>query len=125
MTRILLVEDDDQYRPLLERLLTRAGHEVVAVSDGAQALPSLMERPADVVITDLIMPGKEGLETIRELRRQWPDLPIIAMSGGGRRQPTDYLRAARMLGAVRTLEKPFAVDDLLATIAEVTGKAAP
>lgn len=112
-TRILVVEDDEQYRSLVQRTLERGGYEVVAVADGDRALELAADPALRLVITDLIMPGKEGLETLMDLRRTRPTLPVLAMSGGGRGNPGDYLKAARLLGAAGTLQKPFAVRDLL------------
>lgn len=115
--RILVVDDDEQYRSLMQRTLERAGHQVVTAEDGTAAVVAAQDATLELVITDLIMPGKEGLETIMELRRLRPGLPLIAMSGGGRGNPGDYLKAARLLGATRTLEKPFGVQDLLDAVA--------
>jgi CheY-like chemotaxis protein len=103
MSTILVVDDDETFRRLLCQTLLRAGHEVLAADDGRGALRLYRQQPADLVITDLIMPEQEGLETILELRRLQPDLKIIAISGGGRMVPGDYLPIARHLGAARTL----------------------
>lgn len=124
MARVLLVDDDAQMLDVLARLMTRAGHEVTVVTDGAEALRKTLEHEFDIVVTDLIMPGKEGLETIRELHRRQPGLPVIAMSGGGRSAPADYLEAARLFGAARTLSKPFPSEELLNAIAALVPPAA-
>ncbi len=121
--RILVVEDDEQYRLLVQRTLQRGGYEVVAVADGNQAVEAARDPEVRLVVTDLIMPGKEGLETMMELRRARPSLPVIAMSGGGRGNPGDYLKAARLLGAAGTLQKPFAVRDLLDLVGRTLGPA--
>lgn len=116
-THILLVDDEAAVRNALERVLTRAGYTVMAVENGAQAIEYAQQRPVDLVVTDLIMPEQEGIETIVRLRRIHPNLPIVAMSGGGSGDPADYLKIARGLGAKATLAKPFHPDVLLTTIA--------
>jgi CheY-like chemotaxis protein len=117
--RILIVDDDAGVRRLLRRLLTAAGYEVQEATDGHVALEAYARQPSDVVITDIVMPGKEGLETIRELRRRAANVRIIAMSAGGDsgRGLHDYLKMAKLLGAVQILPKPFSRDDLLDAVA--------
>lgn len=122
MPRILLVDDDDTFRKALRMSLARMGHDVVEARDGKEAVRLIREDPPDVMITDLVMPEKEGLETIDEVRRQYPDLKIIAMSGGGRVNGSDYLKIARAMGADRVLAKPFSVDEIAASLAELLGK---
>jgi CheY-like chemotaxis protein len=116
MAHILLIDDDDGFRRMLRRTLERAGHSVTEAGDGAQALHALRDITVDLVITDLIMPEMEGIETIRELRQSHPDLGIIAMSGGGRMTPEGYLAAAKVFGAARVLAKPFENEELFAAI---------
>jgi DNA-binding response OmpR family regulator len=99
--------------------LTRSGYQVTEARDGAEGLRIHRGDPADLIITDVVMPEKEGLETILELRKEFPALKILAISGGGRNQPGDYLPVARKLGANRTLAKPFARAELLAAIREL------
>lgn len=120
MHRILVVDDNASIRFLLTRILTSAGYEVEEASDGQVALASYAKRPSDLVITDLIMPDKEGLETIRELRRRHPGVRIIAISGGGSggHGMTEYLETARLLGARRTLAKPFSQEEVLKAVTE-------
>ena len=120
MGRIMVVEDDKSVRELLREILKRAGHDVMAAGNGKEALSLYKKSPADLIITNILMPEKEGLETIQELRRENPDIKIIAISGGGQIGPADYLEVARRFGAMRTFSKPFdrkellkAVDDLL------------
>jgi len=120
MGRILIVEDDKSVRELLQDILGRAGHEVVAARNGKEAIAQYKNSPADLIITNILMPEKEGLETIQELSREDPEIKIIAISGGGQIGPADYLEIARRFGAMRTFSKPFdrkellkAVDDLL------------
>ena len=120
-SRILIIEDDAEVRELLSTLLTRAGHQVSAASDGIEGIHAFRTDPRDLIITDLVMPGNEGLETIVDLRNEFPDLKIIAISGGGLDGQNNYLNAARLCGATMTFRKPFknqeiidAVNDLLA-----------
>jgi CheY-like chemotaxis protein len=116
MANILLVDDEEQLRELLTFLLEDAGHSVQEAVDGNEALESYRNQRADVVVTDIVMPNKEGTETILELRRNYPDIKIIAMSGGGRNNPQDYLKLAKTFGANMTLAKPFTNEEFLAAI---------
>ena len=118
MPRILLIEDDDELRKVIAQSLEHAGHEVSQAADGRQGLDIFHVANFDLVLTDLVMPGKEGVETIIELRRENPDLKIIAMSGGMPRS-SFYLNLAGHLGAQRTLAKPFTPTELLGVINEV------
>ena len=105
--RILIVDDDDATREILGDLLEIEGYLVSNVSDGITGLELHREKPFDLVITDIIMPNKEGLETIRELRDIYPQVKIIAISGGGRIAPQNYLVMAEKLGADITFDKPI------------------
>ncbi len=121
MARILIIEDDTQTRVMLRQMLTREGYEVVDAPDGKMGTRLYREEPTDLVITDLIMPEKEGIETIRELKQGYPDIKIIAISGGGRIEPEEYLCLAKKLGAERTFAKPIRREDLLGAIRELVG----
>ena len=119
MTRILLVDDDDGLRRVLAQALTQQGFDVQEASNGNEALACYDRQGADIVILDVVMPEKEGLETIVELRRR-PVIPgIIVMSGGGQISPKIYLKIAKAHRADRVLEKPFSCEDLLDAVAEV------
>ena len=107
MATILLVDDDDQFRDMARVLLERQGHMVEIARNGNEALARYRELRPDLVITDVIMPDMEGLETIRELRRISADIKIIAMSGGGRKSTSMYLKHAKEMGAAAILAKPF------------------
>jgi CheY-like chemotaxis protein len=107
MAVVLVIEDDEHLRRLLRTVLERAGYTVEEAANGAAGLKQFSIRPADVVVTDIIMPEKEGLETIIELKRDYPHVKIIAISGGGAALDAQYLPSAKALGADRTLEKPF------------------
>lgn len=125
MPRILLVDDDDIFRGIIHRMLTRIGYEVEDASDGKQALEVFRRWRADLVMTDLIMPEMEGYETIMGLRKIQSDVKVIAMSGGGRIDAADYLALAKKLGAKRTLEKPFEFKQLVAALTDVMGEPPP
>jgi DNA-binding response OmpR family regulator len=111
--RVLIADDDDGIRTLYGRILARAGYEVVEAADGNQALDSIRKGMFDVLITDLVMPNREGLETIRVIRKGHSKLKIIAVSGaiGG-----GYLKVASKLGADAALTKPVSPEDLLAAV---------
>lgn len=119
MPRILVVDDDEQIRAMLRMTLEREGHAVAEAGDGNKAMYSYAADPADLVIMDIVMPEKEGIETIMELRRQYGDVKIIAISGGGRVNPEDYLRWARTFGVQHTFTKPVDRRELLAAIDEL------
>jgi DNA-binding response OmpR family regulator len=112
--RVLVVDDEPQIRDLLAESLERAGFDVDTAGDGIEALKCFRTYPADVVVTDIIMPDQEGIETIIQLRRENPELAIIAISGGGAIAPDGYLGTARLLGARSTFAKPFSIADLVA-----------
>ena len=119
MARILVIEDDLDVRRLLRDVLGRAGHGVVEAADGAEGIERARSQPVDLVITDILMPEKEGIETILELKSGWKDVKIIAISGGGRVGPDDYLESARLVGAQRTFTKPFDPKALLQAVEEL------
>lgn len=119
MIKILVIEDDNSFRNVLVQMLTRAGYDVKQAGDGNQAVEVCRAFEPDLVLTDIIMPDKEGLETIQELLGISPNMKIIAMSGGGKFGPDSYLPLAQKLGAKATLQKPFMREELLSTIAEV------
>ena len=119
MAHILIIDDDDQFRGMLRQFIERNGHEVTEASGGKEGIRLYQENPTDLIITDLIMPGKDGIETIQELKKIFPRVKIIAISGGGRLGPEDYLHLAKMLGAKRILSKPIKLSELSKTIEEL------
>lgn len=119
MPRILLVDDDDAFRGILRVMLESLGHEVIEVSDAKHAIQELPVKRVDVLLTDLLMPEKDGFEMIRFVRKHAPTVGIIAMSGGGKIGPARYLDMAEQLGAICTLSKPFSRTDLEGAIATV------
>jgi DNA-binding response OmpR family regulator len=116
MARILIIDDDEQVLDMLYESLTREGYDVLRASNGEQGLRLYRQEPVDLIITDIIMPEKEGIETIIELRKDFPDVKIIAMSGGGRIVTKDYLHLAKIFGVQRTFKKPVAREQLLDAI---------
>jgi len=116
MARVLIIDDEPQMRRVLREALERAGYTVDEANDGLHALVRFADNQPDVVVTDIIMPQREGLETIQALRQKCPNLPIIAISGGGRQTPDGYLTLATSLGANRAFAKPFQVKDLVAAV---------
>ncbi len=119
MARILLIDDDELLRKVLRMTLVHFGHTVSEASDGQEGLRLYDKEGADLLITDIIMPEKEGLEVLMSLRNRQPPVKMIAMSGGGRINATDYLALAKRLGADRVLAKPFSNEALLAAIDEL------
>ena len=119
MAKILIIDDDNQFRKMLRLMLEKEGYEIAEASDGAMGIQIYQKEPADVVITDLIMDGKEGIETIRELRRDFPDVKIIAISGGGIIKSEYYLQIAGLLGVQRTFAKPFKNKEILEAVNEL------
>jgi CheY-like chemotaxis protein len=115
----LVVDDDPSIRSSLGKLLTTAGHEVILAENGLEATRLWREAGPDLVILDLFMPEKDGLETLMELRKQTPRLAIIAMSGGARQM--DLLPEAKLLGASRTIEKPFTAAAMMALVDSALG----
>ncbi|MBG0775307.1 MAG: response regulator [Desulfovibrionaceae bacterium] len=117
MPTIVLVEDDDQIRTMLQETLALEGYRVLAAENGIKALEVLKEHEADLLITDILMPEKEGLGLITEVRRQAPHLPIIAVSGGAPNiQAGCNLELAGLFGANHVFQKPLDIDDLLRTV---------
>jgi DNA-binding response OmpR family regulator len=113
MVRILVIDDNAPTRDILRQALEQAGYEVVEAPDGRVGIARQRAMPAEVIITDILMPEQEGFETIRELRRDFPTTGIIAMSGGGQIGCDTLLTIAARLGAQRVLQKPFGLHDML------------
>jgi len=119
MSRILVIDDDEIVRDTLRLVLTGAGHQVALAGDGKAGLKAFSELSPDLVITDILMPEKEGMETIGDIRRITGATPIIAISGGGRIGNMDFLAAAQHFGADRTFAKPFEPDQVLDAVSEL------
>jgi len=119
--RVLIVDDDEQIRVLLQQMMEWAGFDVLVAENGKVAMKMQSQQPADLVITDLIMPEQEGLETISWLKKDYPGIKIIAISGGGRIGPEAYLPAALELGADLVFSKPFDVQEVVNSVKNLLG----
>jgi CheY-like chemotaxis protein len=118
MARILVIDDDKDLLVVIEHALTKAGHSVVTANNGIAAEKLFRAEAFDLIITDIVMPEREGLETIIVLRREFPHIPVIAMTGA-QKNSVLYLQIATRLGARGVLEKPFSRPALLAAVASV------
>ena len=119
MVQILLIEDDIQFSHMLEKMLQQDGHQVVTASDGVEALKILPTIKPALILTDILMPHLDGVETIMQLAKQGNEVPIIAMSGGRRSISAEFnLDSAKLLGVKAVLAKPFSRADLRLAIAE-------
>ena len=121
MAKILIVDDDVKFTELLQSILQELGHHAELSADGVQAVEKLRTESFDVLVLDLIMPKKDGLEVLIDIRKQQKDLKVIAMSGGGYGSASDYLSWAKTLGVHRTLPKPFSRDEFLLAVSECLG----
>jgi CheY-like chemotaxis protein len=132
MGSILIIDDEEDIRDALQMVLESVGHDVKVASNGNEAIALQREAPADLIITDIIMPGKDGVNTIKEIRKDFPVIRIIAISGGGSVQPneyvpeaistTAYLAAAKEAGADRVFTKPFERKDLIQAVDDLFGR---
>lgn len=118
MAHILVIDDNAPLREMLELMLTAAGHSVATAADGCEGVKLFRAARADLVITDLVMPNREGIETILALRRECPGLGIIAISGGSDHSAT-WLAMAQQVGACCTFTKPFCFQQLTEAIATI------
>lgn len=116
MSKVLIIEDDAQFCDMLRRAAEDAGHTVATAANGRIGLKHAADFQPDVVVTDIFMPDKEGLETIVDLRKLWPDLPIIAISGVASIGSSNVLDLAVQLGAAQAFHKPLAINDLMGAI---------
>jgi len=119
MARILVIDDQEPIRRIVRRALEQAGHEVVDASDGGIGMEILARQPADVVISDIFMPGQDGILTLRQIRKQFPDVKVIVMSGGDSTGLLDLRRDAELLGAVKSLQKPFTGREIVELVRSV------
>jgi CheY-like chemotaxis protein len=120
MAHILVIDDDVQFLQYLNEVLSDEGHNVETVPNGSKGMRMLTQKPFDILITDIFMPEKDGIELLRDLRKTKIEIKIIAISGGGNNySPEMALSVAKMLGTARTLNKPFTKKDLLPVINEM------
>ena len=132
MTKVMIIDDEEDIRIVLNEIFVRAGFDVAVASNGEDGLNLLREQGADLVITDIIMPGSDGVETAYDIRMEFPKTKIIVMSGGGNIAPQEYepnaittsayLASAAAIGADLTLTKPFDRDELIKAAKELTSK---
>jgi DNA-binding response OmpR family regulator len=125
MAKILLVDDDTLVRTSLAYALEDAGHVVTQAVNGDDGLAALGREPFDAVVLDILMPEREGIETIREIRVKWPLLPVLAISGGDKTGWSDFLRMATVLGANDTMAKPFTATDFVDRVNRLLGSRKP
>ena len=116
MAKILIIDDDSDFRRMLNRLLTQNGYEVIEARDGLEGVKNYGSQGADLVITDIFMPEKEGIETVTELNQLNPDVKIIVVSGGGQQYDISYIENMVELGASEAFVKPFDPEALLSSI---------
>ncbi len=121
MKRILVIDDEPTALEVLRKILEIEGYEVLEAANGEEGIAVFRQNPCDLVITDMVMPVKDGLQTILELRNEAPDLPVIAISGGGTISKERYLAVAGYLDNVLTVAKPFTVEDISRAVAKLLG----
>ncbi len=120
MAKILSVDDEPQLRDMVKQMLERDGHQVTTAKEGGDALQKLSEQHFDLMILDMLMPGKDGIETTMEARKLYPHLKILAVSGGRRAISANFnLSSATLMGATAMLEKPFDWNKLRAAVSEL------
>ena len=119
MARIIVIDDQEPIRRIVRRALEQEGHEVLDASEGEMGMRLLEQHAADVVITDIFMPGQDGIVTLRQIRKQFPAVNVIVISGGDSSGLLDLRHDAELLGAVKSLQKPFTAAELVQTVREV------
>src|SRR5437667_1731195 len=112
MARIIVIDDNDAVRSTMRRALEPTGHQVLEASDGEAGMKLLAETGADLVITDIFMPRQDGIVTLRRIKKEFPGVRVIAVSGGDSTGRIDLRKDAELLGAARTLRKPFSPAEL-------------
>lgn len=123
--KILLVEDDRVTRLKLKRWLQELNCEVIETSDGNEGIDLYNDHRPDLVVTDIIMPQKDGIQMLLELQREYPDVTVFCISGVGEKEPGEYLPMVKDIGVLRTFVKPIDKDDLLAAVVECFPEAKP
>lgn len=122
MAKILVVDDEEPIRTLLSKILGKDGHEAMEAEDGVHACEAYQDAEIDLIITDLVMPRKNGIEMIMQLKKSHPDVKVIAISGGsGFSGQIDLLSVAQLLGARHIIKKPFTVDEIRAAVNDMLG----
>lgn len=122
MARVLVIDDDPLFREIAREVLVQGGHDVSQAANGVEAAKVAAEAAPELAVVDMLMPERDGIETIRDLRSHWPGIKLVAVSGGSRGlEPTLLLRAAKAMGADAALEKPVDHGELLGLIAKLLG----
>ena len=121
MARVIVIDDQEPIRRIVRRALENDGHEVFEASDGEVGMELLERAPADVVITDIFMPGMDGIQTLREIRKRFPAIKVIAMSGGDSTGLLDLRQDAELLGALKSIHKPFNAREIVELVRGVLG----
>jgi DNA-binding NtrC family response regulator len=119
MARIIVIDDQEPIRRIVRRALENEKHEVFEADDGEAGMELLHSEPVDVVITDIFMPGWDGIQTLREIRKRYPAVKVIAMSGGDSTGMLDLRKDAELLGAVKSLQKPFTAREIVELVRAV------
>ena len=119
MATVLIADDEASVRDIVKRILAIDGHHVIEAGDGEEAMRKIRSEKPDLVMMDLFMPRKEGLETIMQLRRSFPEVKIIAISGGNPTHGMSFLETAKKFGAMRTLAKPFGMQEMRDAVSEL------
>lgn len=124
MSTILVIDDDEQGRDMLKQMLETAGYDVLEAADGEEGSKVYRENEPDLVITDIIMPFKGGLETIMNIKKDYPTAKVFAVTGGGRVVKADFLSIAESIGALRSFKKPLDRKELIHAVETTIGAAA-
>ena len=119
MKRILIIDDEQIVLEVLRKILELEGYEVVTAANGDEGIELFSQKPFDLVVTDMVMPEKDGLQTILDLRKEDPDLAVIAMSGGGTISKERYLAVAGYLDGIITITKPFSLESITEAVAKL------
>lgn len=125
MARILVIDDDHMIRMVLRRMLAQEGHEVIEALDGDEGIKLYRRKRIDLILADIFMPTKSGLEVIQELKQDYPDVKIIAITGFGIRDDIDVGSIAKQYGALRSIEKPFSREGILKAVKELLYQTGP
>jgi YesN/AraC family two-component response regulator len=122
MAKIIVIDDEPYILLMLKKMLEKEGHQVDMATNGVEGIDLYHKNGADLIITDIVMPEKEGLETIINLKTENPSLKVIAISGGGRVDSREYLHSAQLLGAERIFQKPFKKDEIVKAVSDLLEK---
>ena len=122
MAKIIVIDDEPYILLMLKKMLEKEGYQVDMATNGVEGIELYHKHGADLIITDIVMPEKEGLETIINLKAENPSLKVIAISGGGRVDSREYLHSAQLLGAEKIFQKPFKKDEIVQAVRELLGE---